>query len=129
MTIEQNIKLSPQTPTESTLKWVRRQMVENNVRPLKHQHGTMTGLRGHAYDEHVLSWNYFRSPDGGYYADELANIYEALGIVQGNGEWYVSAYQYDDSVSVNDSDRWNEFVSAVLSHVDASDFWIWDEND
>lgn len=118
---------------ESTLAWVRRQMVENHLRPLKHHQGTMTSLRGTPYYNDVLGWDEFRNPQDGDYSGELTDIYEALGIVQGNGEWYVSAYPYDDTIPVRDGVRWNEFVCAVLQQVDPADFWEYnddeDEND
>lgn len=85
-------KMDKQSANETALAWVRRQLSASGITPLRHSHGTMTSLQNAPYHDLVLAWHDFRNPqDGGDYRHELTRIYSALGIVQGNGEWYIAA--------------------------------------
>jgi len=111
---------------ETTLQWVLRQLREHDITPPTHSQDTMTGLRGAPYADYVVDWHEWRYPDdGGDYNDSLAQIYKALGIVEGNGEWYISAYHYDHSLSRKTITAWDTLVCEILSRVEPSDFWVW----
>ena len=56
-------------------------------------------------------------------------MYDALGIFQGNGEWYESAWRYDKTIDDEIKEKWELFVIAELENIDPSDYWEWDDEE
>lgn len=100
--------------------------------PLKHHQGTMTsahydceGLVPYAdWGEDVLSQD---GDELGSYGHRLIDLYEALGIWEGNGEWYESAWRYDRTIDPAIAAKWEEFVTSELSRISVEDYWEWRE--
>ena len=74
--------------TTEITKLIYRRKLAGFDAPLEHYQDTRTGARY----ENLLSWNDFRNPsddgkgDTGDYESDLIELYDALGIFQGNGE-------------------------------------------
>ena len=115
-----------ETITEGITGIIERRKSSGFNGPLKHHQGTMTSAR---YDD-LINWDVWClrvDGEGGYYNGELSAMYEKLGIVSGNGEWYESAWRFDNMIDDDKKNRWEEFVVAELGKIDPADFWEWDE--
>jgi len=92
--------------------------------PLRHRQGTATSARL----LNVISWDEWRNPEGGNYVG-LAGVYGELGIWEGCGEWYQSAWEFDDSISLKLREKWRLFLDATLEKIELEDYWEWDDED
>lgn len=94
--------------------WIRRHKI---TEPVHHNHvNTKCPFN-------VIPWEELWTVTDGFKYDvrKIEEIYSALGITSGNGEWLISAYKYDKTIGKKIIAKWEHFVTEVLESIDFSD--------